>query len=279
MAGTTICRILLGQELTRLRQAARLTRTQAAGHIRRSLSHIGYIETGRNPPTDLDELRQLAALYHANPDELAAMKRLWADAKKDTWFSSFGLTESTARYIGLETDAATVCSWQLENVDGLLQTEQYMRALYQLDPHSRSEREMNKRVITRLHRQQRLVGDDPLTLIAVISESALQRCARAGTVGRGQLQQLRERAAWPNVELRVLPWDLGLHAGQDGPFSLLSFPDQLLPNMVYEESATGQRLIDAPSVVADCHRLFAELRSRALNVDESTAMIAKILKP
>ena len=279
MAGPTISRILLGKELARLRSAARISRTRAAGHIRRTVQHVGHIETGRNPPTDLDELRKLAALYHANPDDLAAMEHLWRDASRESWFSRFGLPEFLARYVGLETDAAVVRSFQLESVHGLLQTEQYMRAKYELELRPRSDRELNKRVITRLQRQQRLLGDDPLTLIAVISESALQRCARAGAVGRGQLRQLRERAAWPNVELRVLPWDLGLHAGQDGPFSLLSFPELLLPDMVYEESAAAERLIDAASVVADRHMIFEELRGHALSEDESTAMIAKLLQP
>ncbi len=278
MAGTTVCRIVLGQDLARLREAARVTRAQAAGHLHRSLTHIAYIETGRNPPTDLDELHQLATLYQASPDDLAAMERLWADAKKDTWFSRLGLTEWLARYVGLETDAQEVRSWQLESVHGLLQTEQYMRTRHSLEPEPRSDRETNNRIITRLHRQRRLVGDDPLRLIAVISESALQRCARAGPVGHGQLKHLRERASLPNLELRVLPWDLGLHAGQDGPFTLLSFPDQILPDMVYEENAISGRLTDTPSVVATFRTLFEELRGRALGPNESLAMIAKLLE-
>ncbi len=278
MAGTTISRIVLGQELARLRDAADLSRAHAAQRIRRTVQHIGHIETGRNPPSDLDELRALALLYHASADELTAMEHLWADAKKETWFSRFGLADWLARYIGLETDAQEIRSWQIESVHGLLQTEQYMRARYALEPQPRSDRETNNRVITRLHRQQRLAGDDPLKLIAVISESALQRCARAGTVGSGQLRHLRERAMQPNIELRVLPWDLGLHAGQDGPFSLLRFPDQLLPDMVYEENALSGHLTDAPSVVAAWHTLFEELRGRALDRNESLAMIAKLLE-
>src|SRR5262249_19273583 len=122
MPGTTISRIILGQELARLREAAHVTRAQAAGHIRRSLTHVAYIENGRNPPTDLNELHQLAVLFQASPDELATMERLWTDAKKDTWFSRFGLPDWFARYVGLETDATVVRSWELESIPGLLQT-------------------------------------------------------------------------------------------------------------------------------------------------------------
>lgn len=278
VAGTTVSRILLGQQLARLRDAVGLTRARAAQHIRRTVQHIGHIETGRNPPTDLDELRHLATLYRASPDDLAAMERLWADAKKETWFARFGLADWFARYVGLETDAALLRSWELESIPGLLQTEQYIRTTYALEPEPQSDRETNNRVIARLHRQQRLVGDDPLALVAVFSESALQRCAHAGAVGRGQLRQLVERARWPNVELRVLPMMAGLHAGQDGPFSLLSFPDQILPDMVYEENAISGRLSDTPSVVTAFRRLFEELRSQALTPEESLAMVAQLLE-
>lgn len=116
--------------------------------------------------------------------------------------------------------------------------------------------EVDKRIRARLHRQGRLVGDNPLQLTAVISQAAPERCAREESVAAEQLAQLQERAMWPNVELRVLPFDLGLHAGQDGPFTLLSFPDQLLPDAAYQEYAVGGHVIDSPAVVSQLNMLF-----------------------
>jgi len=127
----------------------------------------------------------------------------------------------------------------------------------------------------RLQRQGRLSGPDALQLSVVVSEGALERCARDEAVADAQLAQLLERATWPNVDLRVLPFDLGLHVGT-GPFTLLAFPDQLLPDAVYQEYAVGGHIIDDPSVVARLATLFDELHGQSLGADESLAMIAQL---
>ncbi|MGH3934296.1 MAG: Scr1 family TA system antitoxin-like transcriptional regulator, partial [Pseudonocardiaceae bacterium] len=74
--------------------------------------------------------------------------------------------------------------------------------------------------------------------------SPLVRCARDNRVAADQLSQLVDRAAWPNIELRVLPFDAGLHVGMNGPFSLLSFPDDLLADVAYHEYPVGGHIID-----------------------------------
>lgn len=277
MAGPTISRIGIGEQLQQLRDAAGISRNDAAAAIDRSPAHIGHVENGRNAPVTTGELVTLARdLYRASPDVVAALEALWPDANKRGRWSIYGLPNWLARYVGLETDAVALRSLKLENIHGLLQTERYMRTLYERAAESPSDREMDKRVLMRLHRQQRIVGEDPLQLIAVVSQAALERCARTPSVARGQLKQLQQRAMLPNVELRVLPFDLGVHAGQNGPFSLLSFPDQLLADMAYQEDATGGRLTDTPSVVAGLHALFEELLKHASGPDESIAMIAQL---
>lgn len=125
-------------------------------------------------------------------------------------------------------------------------------------------------------RQERLTDDDPLKLTAVVSEAALVRCARDSRVAADQLSQLAERAAWPNVELRVLPFDAGLHIGMNGPFSLLSFPDDLLADVAYQEFVVGGHVIDDQSIVSQLDMLFNQLRSQALAPNESLAVIAQL---
>lgn len=278
MVGTTVARILLGRELTRLRESASVSRPAAAEHINRKLTHLAYIEGGRSAPSDRDELRQLCGLYHADSRTVAELEQLWDDAKKDTWFGRFGPSERVARYIGLETDAETIRSWELENIAGLLQTEAYIRALLDCDPTMRSRREIDNRVILRLMRQQRLTSDDPVTLFAVTSEAALLRCVNAGSVGRAQLQHLHSRAALPSVEFRILPMTYGLHPSQDGAFSLLSFPGQILPDILYEEGSITGHFTEAPAVVGEYHVLFDELRRRALTPAESVRMLDRLLE-
>lgn len=74
----------------------------------------------------------------------------------------------------------------------------------------------------------------------------------------------------------MLPFDLGLHVGMAGPFSLLSFPDDLLPDIAYQEYIVGGHLIDDTAVVSQLTTLFSELRSQALGPNESLAMIAQL---
>jgi hypothetical protein len=152
-----------------------------------------------------------------------------------------------------------------------------MRRLYSLsDPPP--AKEIDRLVRARLQRQQRLSEPNPLQLTAVVSQGALERCARDKAVAAGQLAQLRERVTWPNIELRVLPFDLGLHVGT-GPFTLLSFPDHLLPDAAYQEYAVGGHIIDDQSIIARLARLFDELRGQSLDADESLAMIAQLANP
>jgi hypothetical protein len=127
-----------------------------------------------------------------------------------------------------------------------------------------------------MQRQDRLLGPNRMQLTAVVSEGALLRCARQTAVAAEQLTKLLDRAQWPNIELRVLPFDAGLHVGMAGAFSLLSFPAQLLPDAAHQEYAVGGHIVDDQSVVSQLDTLFDKLRSQALGTDESLAMIAEL---
>lgn len=276
MTGPTIRRRQLGIQLQRLRETASVTRSAAAAAIDCSVARIGHIELGRNVPNKAELIVLARDHYGADTDTLAALENLRTEASKRGWWSQYALPEWLAGYVGLEHDAASLRCLELENIPGLLQTEQYMRALYTLDVRL-SAREVDRRVPARLKRQDRLTGPNPLELTAVISQGALERCAAEPCVAAGQLAQLQERASWPNVELRVLPFELGLHVGMAGPFSLLSFPDGLLPDCAYQEYVIGGHVIDDESVVSALTRLFDELRGQALGANESLAMIAQLV--
>lgn len=275
MAGPTIRRVQLGIELRRLREAANMSRPEAAEAIKTSKSRIAAIELGRNV-VSYSELIVLVRDHYKAPERLATLEQIREEASKRGWWSTFGLPEWLAGYVGLEDGASRLRCVELELIPGLLQTEQYMRRLYTLPGARLSARELERRIGARLKRQERLTSANPLQLNAVISEGALVRCARDESVAGGQLAQLLDRAALPNVELRVLPFDLGLHVGVSGPFSLLSFPDQLLGDAVYQEYAVGGDIIDSETVVSQMDTVFSELRGQSLGSDESLTMIAQL---
>lgn len=269
-------RLRLGRELRRLREAAGVSRATAAETIGCSKARIDHIESGRNAPSKSDLVVLLKHLYGADDATLRALEVLREEGSKRGWWSTYGLPQWLAVYVGLETDAAVLRCVDLELIPGLLQTESYMRKLYTVD-RPRPDAEINKRIQARLHRQQRLAdAQDPLQLIAVVSEGALVRCARE-PFGAEQLNQLITRSEWPNVDLRALPFDAGVHIGT-GPFSVLSFPDDLLPDAAHYEYAVGGHVIDDPLIVERLSSVFEELRNRALGADESRALVAQLLK-
>jgi transcriptional regulator with XRE-family HTH domain len=275
MTGPTIRRRQLGAALRQLRTEAAQTREQIALVLGCSPTKVTYLESGRNviSKTELIVLMQ----HYGTEDKLAPLEELRQEAGRRGWWSQYGLPEWLAGYVGLETEASSVRSLELEVIHGLLQTEAYARELYALRGRS-STKEVERRVAARMQRQQRLTGPNPLQLTAIMSQAALERCARHPrvVVAAAQLRQLVDRAQWPNIELRVLPFDLGLHDGMSGPFSLLSFPNRLLADAAYQEYAVGGHVIDDESVVSQLDTLFSKLRGQALAANESLALIAEL---
>ncbi len=274
VAGPTIGRIRLGQQLRPRREAKGITRAAAAHAIGRTDSHVRHIETGRTAPSKT-ELIVLVQLYEIGGDLLAELEDLRTEASKRGWWSIYGLPETAAVYVGLESDATDVRCVEHVNIPGLLQSESYMRRQFEL--RKLTAKIADKRTGARVRRQDRLSGEpEPLRLSAVISEAVLHRCARDPVVGPAQFDQLLDRATWPNIEVRVLPFDLGMHAGMEGSFSLLSFPEGLLADVAYPENVSGGHLVDDPPSVTRLAMLFDELRSQALAPEESLAMIAQL---
>ncbi|MGH4018842.1 MAG: helix-turn-helix domain-containing protein [Pseudonocardiaceae bacterium] len=275
MTGPTIRRHQLGIELRRLRDAAGMTREQAASTLDCSPVKITHLESGRNIVRKA-ELIVLLQHYGADREHLDTLDELRVEASKRGWWSTARLPEWLKGYVSLESDAISLRSLELECIPGLLQTEAYARELHTLGGQLTPE-EVDRRVAARMRRQARLDDPDrPLHVSAVVSEAALQRCARHTPVAADQLRLLLDRAQQPNVELQVLPFAAGLHGSMQGAFSLLSFPEGLLPDAAYQEYAVGGHLIDDASIVARLTTLYDELRGQALGVDESLAMIAEL---
>lgn len=273
MAGPTIRKRQLGAALRQMRTDACETREQTAVVIGCSPTKVTYLESGRNV-IGKTELIVLIQHYGAGAAEkLEALEELRQEAGKRGWWSTARLPEWLANYVGLETEASSVRSFELELVPGLLQTEQYAREIHAL--RGQPPDDLERRVTARLRRQERLTASDPLRLSALISEAALARCASQPNVAAEQFRQLLGWAQRPNIEIQVLPFHTGLHSGMSGAFTVLSFPDGLLPDAGWQEYALGGHIIDDPSDVASLTTLYDELRDQALGCDESLTLLAE----
>ena len=150
------------------------------------------------------------------------------------------MSEETVRYFGYEASAAVIRQVMLNVVPGLLQTEDYARAL--MEAQQLDQATTDKLIKSRLDRQQALDRTTPPTLSVIIDEAALRRQVGGPTVMKGQIEHLRSMAGRPHVSIRVLPFSLGAHAALTGPFVHLAFPVEDDPDVVFIESPLGNTL-------------------------------------
>ena len=121
--------------------------------------------------------------------------------------------------------------------------------------------------------QSLLKQDDPIDLQVVINEAMVSRPVGGDEVMRDQLLRLVEAGRLPNVTLQILPFAAGAHAGMDGTFAILDFPDAEDPNVVFAENATGGLFLEKSDELRKYDEIFDTLRSSALTPEESRDMI------
>jgi transcriptional regulator with XRE-family HTH domain len=272
--GPAMRRRQLGRQLRELREAAELRMEDAATALDCARSRISHIETGRYAVRKPD-LEVLLRLYGAL-DRLDTLEELRREGTKRGWWSTYKLPDWLQAYLGLEDDAARVRTFSLEPIPGLLQTEAYARLLYTIRP--RSPEEVDRRVAVRMQRQARLTAPDPLTLSVVLSEAAIRRTLALGALGIEQLDRLATTSERPNVTVRVLPFEAGVHRSMSGSFTLLDFAEGVSPPIAYQEYAVGGHLVDDQDAVQQLSDLHDELREQALGCAESLAMISELTR-
>ncbi|SEG96151.1 Helix-turn-helix domain-containing protein [Saccharopolyspora kobensis] len=261
----------LGAELRKLRNAQDLPAEEIASLLGCSVAKVRHMENGRTSPSKA-ELKVLMDHYGLSQERRELLEETREGARKRGWWSTYRLPSWFQDYVGLETDAVRVRTFELEMVPGLLQTEAYARSINVVGSHMTQPEDVERQVNARIRRQERL-GDDSMELHAVLSESALHRCAADSTLASGQLKRLLELGERPNITIQVLPFSVGLHASVSGSFTLLDFPLETWPSMAYQEYAVGGHLVDDKEAVAALGTVFQRLGDLALNEKDSAAAI------
>jgi transcriptional regulator with XRE-family HTH domain len=240
----TAIRMLVGSELRRLREERGLSRAEAGDAIRASESKISRIELGR-VGLRLRDVADLLTRYGlvSGPDREALLARV-REASRPAWWQPYSdiTPDWFSRYLGLESSATLIRTYEAQFVPGLLQTEDYARAVVRLGFGSASAADVARRVRLRLERQQAVLQrPDPPTLWAVVDEAALRRPIGGRKVMRDQLEALIGVVTKvPNVRLQVMPLAAGGHAAAGGSFTILRFGKQRphLKDVVYVEQLT-----------------------------------------
>jgi hypothetical protein len=269
----TVRRRRLAGELRRLRDEANLTIDEVAEKLECSASKISRIETGNVGVTPRDA-RDLLELYGVPEDKRDALVQLAREARQKGWWHAYNEV-FTGSFVGLEQDATSLHTHQALLVPGLLQTERYTRAVHRAIRPDVQESEVDRRVKARMERQRLLTDHSPPEYWAVIDEAVLNRTVGGPSVMREQLSHLVDVAALPNVTLQVVPFTAGEHAGMEGSFLILGFPEQADPDVVYVEYTTSGVYLEQPSDVRRYTVMFDHLRATALKPDDTVAMIKR----
>ncbi len=264
-------------ELRRFREAAGLTIEQVAERLECSHSKISRIETAHVSATPRD-VRDMLEIYGVSGDQREALIQIAREARQRGWWHAYGDVIKESAYVGLEVAAASIRSYGVILVPGLLQTTEYARAVARaVRPDLRPE-QIERQVELRMARQAILTQDDPPALWAVVDEAVLRRSVGEHGVMGEQLRRLIEAAELPTVTLQVLPSAAGEHAGMDGAFTILSFPESADRDVVYLENATSDLYLESTEEIRRYTLLFDHLRAAALSPDDSTALLTKLVK-
>lgn len=271
--GSTARRMLLGSQLRRLREAKGISREEAGYTIRASGSKISRLELGRVSFKERDVADLLQLYGVTDPDQLAALMDLAREANARGWWHKYSdiLPSWFQSYVGLEAAAALIRTYEVQFIPGLLQTEDYARAVALLGHAGSPAEEVERRVQLRMERQEMLTRPGAPRLWAVMDEAALRRPIGGAEVMRDQLKALIEMTALPNSTLQMMPFKFGGHAGAGGAFTILRFRDQDLPDIVFVEQLTSalylDRREDVDQYVAAMERLCIDAASPAETVE------------
>ncbi|MEW1721429.1 helix-turn-helix transcriptional regulator [Streptomyces sp. NPDC093109] len=273
----------LGLALRTLRQRAGLSLADAVKLLGLSgSSALSKIENGKQrvPATSLDkyfeaydvqderrmrEIRQLAA--QASSSRRTNLFAQYRDAVRDPF----------ADYLELEELAVHADWYAAQLVPGLLQTPEYAHAVVEGSGKWNTTREVRTFVELRMKRQQVLRREHPLSMWCVLDEAVLRRAMGGEQVLAGQLRYLLDVSGeLPGVEIQVLPFSAGVHAGIDGTFTLFRF-DAGDPLAVLEP-LTNSLYLEKDEHVGRYDVAFNHLRARALDIPASREFIKSLIK-
>ncbi|HEY2286671.1 MAG TPA: helix-turn-helix transcriptional regulator [Streptosporangiaceae bacterium] len=279
---TKVGRRRLAAELRRLRDLADLTGEEVADRLGWSGSKISRIELNRTEVKagDLTELLDLYGVHGSHRADLVALSKA---RRSRGWWSAYSdvMGPEYAAYIELEAEADSALCWSPQLIHGLVQTEEYARAVIESNlgwQPTTPPGKIQRLIEVRLARQRIVTDSATLRLTVILDQSVLLRQVGAAAVMRRQLDYLGQVSRRPNVTLRVLPL-AGFHPVGTGSFSLLVFPPLLgvgpSSDVLYVEQLTRNEVVlDEEAEVYEYRLAFEQLAAKALSPDATRQLIA-----
>ncbi|MGH3984311.1 MAG: Scr1 family TA system antitoxin-like transcriptional regulator [Pseudonocardiaceae bacterium] len=269
----------MGSNLRRLREASGLTREDAGYTIRASSSKISRLELGRVASKERDVADLLTLYGVTDAEERGTLLTLARQANAPGWWREYGdvLPNWFEAYLGLEQAASVIRTYEPQLVPGLLQTEDYARAIMLLRHLHVAPGEIERRIALRMARQAFLSEPGAPDLWVVLDEAALRRPLGDQKLQRAQLLHLIEMAQRPNITLQIVPFDAGGHTAAGGPFTILRFSNPDLPDIVYLEHLTNALYLDRARDTVEYLVIMDNLCIQAEPPTSSTSFLHRII--
>jgi hypothetical protein len=272
--------MLLGAQLRRLREGAGVTRDNAGYHIRASGSKISRMELGRVSFKERDVIDLLEFYNVDDTAERDKLLQLTREANAVPWYQKFQdvVPDWFHVFVGLEEAAQLIRVYEVQFVPGLLQTEEYARAIITQGAPGMEPDEVERRVALRMGRQKLLTRENPPRYWVVMDEAALRRPMGGRDVHVAQIERLIDLVGEPNITLQVMPFRYGGHAADGGAFTIMRFPETDLPDVVYMEYLTGAHYIDKPEEVERYAVVMERLSVAGTSPDRTREILTEMLK-
>ncbi|MFC5923172.1 helix-turn-helix domain-containing protein [Micromonospora vulcania] len=278
--GSTVPRRELGRLLRQTREQAGIGLEAAASDLEWSRAKMYRIESGQTPIRALD-VDQMCRLYGAPADMTEVLVSLAKESKSKGWYHAYGevIPRWFELYVGLESAASRIRSYEHAVAPGLLQTPEYAAQVVRTRPNVPDE-EAAKHVELRIERQRLLTRKRPAApVLDVIIEEALLHKNVAGM--SGQIDKLVMASDAPNVSVRVIPLNATItQVVVSGGFVILDFPTNgarsAEPTTVYNEGLSGALYLDRLEEVKTYAEVWNALTAQALSVEESRKLMQGI---
>ncbi|MFV2102282.1 helix-turn-helix domain-containing protein [Micromonospora sp. LOL_024] len=270
MVTPTIQRRRLGNALKRAREAAGKTQDEAAEVIDSASSKISRLELGQSG-IRLPDLKLLLDFYGVTGEDAEPLREIArAGRQRGRWSGYRNVVPDWFRqYLDLEADATEIRWYQPEVIPGILQTEQYIRAM--IDGEG-----VERQIAVRLERQKVIDRPDGPELNFILSESALRRNLGDRSTMLEQLSHIATLANSTNVTIQAFPLDAETYVVSSYNFIILRFGEEVASDVIYLETFTDADYLDSPEAVRAYNRLWDRLRAAALGPVESRRLILRI---
>ncbi|PWE10226.1 transcriptional regulator [Streptomyces sp. BSE7F] len=275
-AAPTVGQVVLGRRLYELREAAGLSREEAARILRVAPATVRRMETAE-VALKIPYVQMLLTAYGVPDGEADTFVTLAEDANRPGWWQRYHdvLPEWFSLYVSLEGAARIIRSYEPHFVPGLLQTEDYARAVLEAGTIGTAGQEtVERHVALRMERQRLLERPDPPHLWVLMEETVLRRPVSGNSrVMRDQFDKLLEYAERDRVTLQVAEFADGPHPGTYAPFSLFRFAEPELPDMVFTEYLTGALYLDSRKEVSVHLEVLDHMTARAASARRTEKLL------